>query len=221
MITSIQRQGPEASSGSASQTTAGAAATKEQFLKLLVTQLQHQDPLNPMDAKEFTAQLAQFSLLEQALRTNQQLETLNLYEASANNARAVGLIGKEVVALGDKVTIGEQGTGTMYFRLPTDSSKSQVHIFDASGRLVRTLEVGSLSAGDQYLTWDGKDQLGKALPAGAYNVQVVAKDVRGNEIQVEQYLRGRASSATFREGVTALSVNGIPVPLGKILEVHG
>src|SRR4030042_1574536 len=86
---------------SAAGATASQAAPMDQFLKLLVTQLQHQDPLNPMEAREFATQLAQFSQLEQAFQTNQHLKNLSLYEASSNNAQAIGLIGKEVVARGD------------------------------------------------------------------------------------------------------------------------
>lgn len=222
MITEVQSTKSQAiSSTSGSQGAQTAAATKEQFLQLLVTQLQHQDPLNPMDAKEFTAQLAQFSLLEQALETNKQLRTLALYEASANNARAVGLIGKEIVAQGDQVTVGEQGAGSIHFRLFSDGAQSQVYLYDSSGRLVRTMDLGPLAAGDQSIPWDGKDQQGRSLPAGTYRVEVSVKDSKGKSVEVEQYLRGRATSASFREGTTSLLVNGVTVPLGSILEVLG
>jgi flagellar basal-body rod modification protein FlgD len=221
MISRVDATGsaPERVSRASSGTEA--SATKEQFLQLLVAQLQHQDPLNPMDAKEFTAQLAQFSLVEQALETNQQLKTLNLYEASANNARAVNLIGKEILAQSDKVAVNEAGAGPICFKLLGESAQTQLYVYDSSGKLVRTLDLGRRSAGEQFIAWDALDQQGRTLPYGTYSFQVTAKDTKGKSVDVEQYLRGRAEGATFREGVTSLLVNGIPVPLGSILEVKG
>ncbi len=221
MITSVasNTNSPEKASQSTSSSQAG--ATKEQFLRLLVAQLQHQDPLNPMDAMQFTAQLAQFSLVEQALETNQQLKTLNLYEASANNARAVNLIGREILAQGDKLRISESGVGQLSFRLLGESAQTQVYVYDSSGRLVRTLELGKRASGEHSIAWDGLDQQGRALGLGTYSFQVAAKDVKGKSVDVEQYLRGRAEAATFKEGVTSLLVNGVMVPLGSILEVRG
>jgi flagellar basal-body rod modification protein FlgD len=221
MINRVDATGsaPERASRSASGTEAGAA--KEQFLQLLVAQLQHQDPLNPMDAKELTAQLALFSLVEQALETNQQLKTLNLYEASANNARAVNLIGKEILAQGDKVAVGETGAAPLCFKLLGESAQTQIHVYDSSGKLVRTLDLGRRSAGEQSVAWDGLDQQGGTLPYGTYSFQVMARDTKGKSVDVEQYLKGRADAATFREGVTSVLVNGNPVPLGSILEVKG
>jgi len=221
VITSVASttNSPEKASQSASSSQAG--ATKEQFLRLLVAQLQHQDPLNPMDAMQFTAQLAQFSLVEQALETNQQLKTLNLYEASANNARAVNLIGREILAQGDKLRISESGVGQLSFRLLGESAQTQVYVYDSSGRLVRTLELGKRASGEHSIAWDGLDQQGRALGLGTYSFQVAAKDVKGKSVEVEQYLKGRAEAATFKEGVTSLLVNGVMVPLGSILEVRG
>src|SRR5512143_1369392 len=96
---------------SASSTIAAAskAMGKDAFLKLLITQLQHQDPLNPADSTEFTSQLAQFSSLEQLSNVNDNLTTLKLYQASINNAQAVSFIGKDIVAKGKtlQVTSGQ------------------------------------------------------------------------------------------------------------------
>ncbi|MEJ5377218.1 MAG: flagellar hook assembly protein FlgD [bacterium] len=220
MITSVTlNKSPEKASGNTSSSQAN--ATKEQFLRLLVAQLQHQDPLNPMDAMQFTSQLAQFSIVEQALETNEQLKTLNLYEASANNARAVNLIGKEILAQGDKLNIGDSGVGQLCFRLLGESAQTQAYVYDSTGRLVRTLDLGKRAAGEHSISWDGLDQQGKALGYGTYSFQVVARDVKGQMVEVEQYLRGRAQAATFKEGVTSLLVNGVVVPLGSILEVRG
>ncbi|MBW1702547.1 MAG: flagellar hook assembly protein FlgD, partial [Deltaproteobacteria bacterium] len=80
---------------------------KDAFLNLLVTQLRHQDPLSPMESTQFTAQLAQFSSLEQLSSVNENLGILRIYQASINNSQAVGFIGKTVKASGDSVYLTE------------------------------------------------------------------------------------------------------------------
>lgn len=223
MITSLGSSNTEILHQRAENTShdSSISATKEEFLLLLVTQLQHQDPLNPMEAREFTAQLAQFSLLEQALQTNEYLKTLSLYEASANNARAVNLIGKEIMAAGDQVSLSQDGTGRIYFNLSKDSARTQVFIYDPSGRLIRVIEGGGLQAGDHIVSWDGKDQAGNVMPPGAYTFQVKAKDPKGTDIEVKQFIRGKATGASFKDRATSLIVEGVPVVLGSILEVRG
>ncbi|MBU8911758.1 MAG: flagellar hook assembly protein FlgD, partial [Desulfobacterales bacterium] len=84
------------SSSGSLQTLTSSTMGKDDFLKMMIAQLQHQDPLNPLDGTDFTAQLAQFSSLEQLSNMNTQLETLGLYQSSLNNAQSISLIGKEI-----------------------------------------------------------------------------------------------------------------------------
>jgi flagellar basal-body rod modification protein FlgD len=216
MISALTGVSDAAAAGSASK---GQQVGMEQFLRLLVTQLQHQDPLKPMEAREFTTQLAQFSMLEQAFQTNQHLKTLSLYEASANNAMATSFIGREVTALGDSVLLAEGGA-PVAFRLKGDAVRTDVLLLDASGKVVRSLALGRKSAGEQTLIWDGKDQHGRLLPAGTYRFEVVAQDARGAAVEVDRYLRGRVTSTLFRDGQTSVMINGITVPAGNVLEVR-
>jgi flagellar basal-body rod modification protein FlgD len=218
MIAALQ---PAKPSSTASQSSGTTTSPKDQFLRLLVTQLQHQDPLKPMEAQEFTAQLAQFSAVEQAIQTNELLKTLTLYGASSNNAQAAGLIGKEITATGNSVILGDQGTASIGFCLKGDAAQTQVNLYDASGKLVRAILMGSLKTGDQTLSWDGKDQGGRVLANGTYRVEVLAQDAKGKAVEVEQYLRGRVESALFQNNSTQVVVGGVSVPLGNILEVRG
>jgi len=93
------------SSSGSLQTLESNTMGKDDFLKMMIAQLQHQDPLNPLDGTDFTAQLAQFSSLEQLSNMNTQLETLGLYQSSLNNAQSISLIGKEVTARGNIVKV--------------------------------------------------------------------------------------------------------------------
>lgn len=198
-----------------------ASSLKEQFLHLLVTQLQHQDPLKPMEAKELTAQLAQFSLLEQAIDTNQALKTLSLYEASANNARAAGLIGKEIQGSCNGLVLGETGSSSIYFTLPVPTLETRINIYDSSGRLVQSLNAGAKAAGSHSLVWDGKDSLGRQMAYGTYHVEVLGKGVNGEGVQASLYQEGKVEAVRFQDGIPYLLVEGVPVPLSDVMEVRG
>jgi flagellar basal-body rod modification protein FlgD len=225
MIAALEptRQGvsvTQASSTQASGTTSTVSA-KDQFLQLLVTQLQHQDPLNPMDGKDFTAQLAQFSLLEQAVQTNSALKSLNQYAASVDTARATGMIGKTVRAKGDSVTLGATGGAAVSFNLGAAAAQTTINLYDSSGSLVRTLSAGALGTGAHSVQWDGKNQQGNTLSQGTYQVQVVGKDSKGNRVGVTLYKNGKVDSVQINDGVPLLMVGGSAVALGDVVEVSG
>jgi len=112
---------------------------KEDFLKLLVEQLKNQDPLNPMESTEFTAQLAQFSSLEQLTNMNESLEYSQLYQSSINNAQAVGFIGKTVKATGDSINVKDGISNQIQFDLARDAETVNIHIYDSSDNLVNIL----------------------------------------------------------------------------------
>ncbi|MDO8943576.1 MAG: flagellar hook capping FlgD N-terminal domain-containing protein, partial [Desulfobacterales bacterium] len=131
-------------SASASTTTASSSLDKDAFLKLLTTQLQNQDPLNPTDSTEFTAQLAQFSSLEQLSNINETLNTLNLYQASINNAQAVGFIGKDIVANGKSIEMKGGQSVSCDYEIPAAAKRVVVTIYDATGNFVRDYETTAL-----------------------------------------------------------------------------
>jgi len=109
------------------QTSEDNTLGKDDFLNLLITQLQNQDPLSPMDSTEFSAQLAQFSSLEQLSNVNENLETLLLYQGSLNNSQAVSFIGKTITASGDSVLITDGIPDNIHFELAGDASNADDH----------------------------------------------------------------------------------------------
>jgi flagellar basal-body rod modification protein FlgD len=197
------------------------ALGQEQFLKLLLTQLEHQDPLNPMEAREFTAQLAQFSLLEQAMQTNKALDQLKLHQESANNIQVLGLIGKEVRARGNSLNVDTSSVSSLNFDLAGSSIQTEAYIYDASGRLVRTVELGSKEKGTHTYQWDGRDHLGHTLPDGTYTFEVVGKGKDGNRVDAELSLLGRVEAVKIGEQGAYLVVNGVNLYLRDVLEVRG
>jgi flagellar basal-body rod modification protein FlgD len=192
---------------------------KDDFLTLLITQLQNQDPLNPTDSVEYTAQLAQFSSLEQLSNINQNLEYLQLYQASINNAQAVAFIGKEITALGNAIEVDEGVADSCEFELTADASGVTVNIYDEAGNLVKTIEAGAMDAGRQTVEWDGTDQNGNPVEDGDYTFEVMAVDADDQSVEAITYTSGIVSGVTFSQGTTYFIMKNQKIPIGDIIEV--
>lgn len=196
---------------------------KEDFLKLLVTQLRYQDPMSPEDPKDFVAQLAQFSSLEQQLNANTNLvavgKVVQHLADSLGMSRGVALLGKTVRGVGNALTIsGGRGVSASY-QLPQDAKQVTVTIFDASGKTIRTLELGSQAAGLRQFTWDGKDAQGKTVADGSYSYQVRALDRKGVGLEVTNYFTGTVQEVYQDSGGVWVKVDGRPVLVDNIISV--
>ena len=200
----------------------GASSTamgKDDFLTLLITQLQNQDPLNPADSTEYTAQLAQFSSLEQLSNVNANLEYMQLYQASINNAQAVSFIGKEIIALGDEVQVTDGQAENCRFELSGDASGVVVNIYDGNGKLVKAIEQGAMNAGRQTVAWDGTDQNGNTVDDGNYTFEIQAVDGADQDVAAVTYSSGLVEGVTFIEGRTYFLVGNQKIPISDIVEV--
>jgi flagellar basal-body rod modification protein FlgD len=205
--------------GTGSTAKASKSLDRDAFLKLLTTQLQHQDPLNPADSTEFSAQLAQFSSLEQLTNVNKTLETLNLYQASINNAQAVGFIGKDIVANGKSIEMKSGQPVSCDYELPAAAKRVVVTIYDATGSFVRDYEKTALAAGKQSLTWDGKNRNGNTVADGAYTFEVQAVDQKGAKLDVTTFSKGTVTGVTFEDGVTYLVTGRNKTAIGDVTQV--
>ena len=215
---------PTATESITTGSTQGAAvATKEldrdAFLNLLVTQLQNQDPLNPTDSAEFTAQLAQFSSLEQLGNVNDNLKQLQDFQASINNSQAVTLIGKEITANGNSLNFAEGQPAGCQFKLDGKADLAVVSIYDHSGGFVKSFESQNLAAGQHTLYWDGRDQNGNLAASGNYTFEVLAADANGNSIETTTYFNGQVNKVVFENNTTYLIAGDQRVALGDIVQV--
>ena len=192
---------------------------KEDFLKLLVEQLKNQDPLNPMESTEFTAQLAQFSSLEQLTNMNENFEYLRLYQASINNAQAVNFMGKTVKASGDSINVKDGASNQLQFDLEGDAATVNIYIYDSSDNLVRTINCGSLDEGEQSIEWDGADEDGETVPDGTYTFEVSAADSGGETVEASTYMTVVVTGITFKNGNACLLAGDIEISMGDIIEV--
>lgn len=206
---------------SASLDGAEKALGRSDFLKLLVAQLRHQDPLKPQDNSTFVAELAQFSSLEQSMGINDRLDLLMTQQQGLANSQVVGLVGKSATVRGSIVTTDGSGIGVpIRFTLQGASAETTVSIRDQNGRVVRTLEIGEKNAGLVTIQWDGRDDAGNIQPAGSYAVSVVAKNEADAPVLVSQETSGRVEGVSFDKGYPVLHLdNGVSVPVSDLLRV--
>lgn len=198
------------------------ALGRDAFLKLLVAQLRHQDPLKPQDDSAFVAQLAQFSSLEQTMGINDRLDLLSAQNQGLQNSQVVGLVGKQATVRGSLVTSDGTGLGgvPVAFTLDGASDKTVVTIRNQAGKVVRTLDLGEKNAGIARVTWDGRDDSGNLQPAGTYNVSIQATNAAGGAVSVSQETKGLIKAVSFDKGYPVLHLDtGVNVPVADLLQV--
>lgn len=166
-----------------SSTNARAAADLnfDTFLRLLTTQLQNQDPLNPLDGTQFTEQIASFSALEQQIATNANLEKMLQGQDFSQQSMAVGFIGKEVLATGNVASL-ENGKMEFAYSQKKDAAATSIEIFSPTGERVATIE-GETAAGQHNIVWDGENEDGEAQPEGQYLIRVSSVDGEGTSVE--------------------------------------
>lgn len=196
------------------------AVSKMDFLKLLVTQLQQQDPLNPQDPSEFTSQLAQFSSLEQMMAVNESVQALQLLQISTNNTLAASFIGKNVLFEGNQVQWTGGSLPMLYYNSPQAASDVSITIRDANNQVVRVIQAGSAKVGENSILWDGKNDQGGAAPAGTYTMTVTGKSASGDTIAMAPMQLGHVTSIVFRDGQTFVKAGGVEIALSEILSIH-
>ena len=221
-VESISARISTTAEGAGAAIPAKAATPKEDFLKLLVAQLQHQDPMQPQDGSQFVAQLATFASLEQATQTNSMLKQLVEGQSSSSNASFAALVGKNVTARTDTVELEPSGAlPAVMAHLDSAAKKVEVVITDSSGRKVRTIDLGARAPGDIDVAWDGKAEKGIALPPGTYKVMVKAVANDGSEVGGFAEVRGLIRSLEFAGGSPRFRVGSSTVAPADIVSILG
>ena len=197
---------------------------KNEFLKILTTQLANQDPTKPMDSNAFVAQLAQFSALEQQQNTNDtltQMLTLQQSSSQAGNASvAVAAVGKEATYNASQMTLSTGASIGVNAILPSSAADVIMEVDDASGNVVRTQHFGGMTAGSHNLTWDGFNEGGVAQAPGTYTVRASAIDITGKPVSVTQQSQGRITGVSFQNGITQLMIGNTPVSLSDVISIQ-
>ncbi len=200
----------------ASENTTSALG-QEEFLTLLVAQMQNQDPLDPTDATEFTAQLAQYSQLEQLFNLNESMDNLTMAQNNSQRISALTLIGKDVLVEGSQFHLGEESIDIGYQVNGTVTS-ADIYIRNSSGITVKTITVDNPAEGNHTLTWDGRDNEGNALKPGTYSIYTDAESDSNGANYITPLVKAKVSGVDL-EGDAPLLVTSS----GEytIEEVHG
>lgn len=201
------------STSKADQSQTSLAQDFDQFLTLLTTQLQYQDPLDPMDSSQFTEQLVSFTQVEQSITTNKNLEILINQTKNAAMSNAVGYLGTEVTIETDRAGLRD-GVAKWEYGLETNAEEVKVTVKDSKGKILYE-GTGDNKAGLHDFTWDAPAD----TPDGIYQLEISAKTANGSEVQFAIYSKGKVETIETLNGEVHLSVNGILTPTSNIQAV--
>jgi flagellar basal-body rod modification protein FlgD len=215
-ITAIDSSAP----GAETQTTAPVKILgKDDFLNLLVTQLQHQDPLNPAESTEFTAQLAQFSSLEQLNNINDNLKNMALFQTAVTNSQAVSFIGKEITASGNTMQLEDGQTAECQFELTANAALAAITVYDAGGGFVKAFETGPLPSGRQTAVWDGMDRDGNRALPGIYRFEVQAVDADNRNVGVTPLISSVVTGVSLKNQTASLITELQTIAIDDVIAV--
>jgi flagellar basal-body rod modification protein FlgD len=187
------------------------------FLQLLTTQLQNQNPLDPLDTNQFTQQLVQFAGVEQQMKSNDQLASLLALEKSAQQTTALAYVGHTVVVDGATTELTSTGA-TWSFNAPKTATATVTIKDAATGQTAYTGTFG-VNAGDQKFTWDGKGTDGKQWPAGNYTMSVTAVDASQQAVNISTEIQAVVTSVDMTQDPPTLMVAGKDYTADKIKRI--
>jgi flagellar basal-body rod modification protein FlgD len=196
--------GSSSTSQTASNATVSIANNFQTFLTLLTTQLQHQNPLDPLDTNQFTAQLVQFAGVEQQMKQNDQLAALINIEKSAQSTTALAFVGNTVAVDGSKAQF--DGSATWNIKAPKDTNAT-ITITNAAGQTAYS-GTFSLNQGNASFVWDGKGNDGTQWPKGSYTLTATGKDSSGNNTAISTEVQGVVDSVDLTASPPLLSIGG-------------
>jgi flagellar basal-body rod modification protein FlgD len=181
------------------------ASNFTEFLTLLTTQLQNQDPLSPMDTNQFTQQLVEFAGVEQQMKTNDSLSTLVTLQQSAQSTSALALVGATVVVNGSTAQLAN---GAANWSLSsTQPATATISIADATGNTAYT-GTATVNSGTQTFTWNGVGNNGQIWPAGNYTLTATATTASGQSTAISTQVQGTVDSVDLTQTPPVLSVGG-------------
>jgi flagellar basal-body rod modification protein FlgD len=206
-----------------SSTSSSAATDKstiadnfQSFLLLLTTQLQNQNPLDPLDTNQFTQQLVQFAQVEQQLKSNSQLETLVSLQKTSQQTQALGFVGATVAVDGSSANLAN-GSAAWNFSV-TKPATATLTVTNSSGQTVYSGSY-TVQAGPQAFTWDGHGNNGTLWPDGTYKLSVTATDASGQSVGVNTEVEGVVEGVDLTQSPPVLTVGGQDYTLDKIKRV--
>jgi len=218
-VNSLASLGSLSDSVRSEEKKANGSLGKDDFVKLLLAQLGNQNPLSPQDGTQFVTQMAQFAQVELLQNSASRLDQLLLAQASANQTQAAGLIGRDVRYRNDTVDLTADGKASLGGNLTSAAKNVTWTIVDANGKTVRTLRQTDVPEGTVTVAWDGRDDAGMRVPAGAYRFRLGADDGKGNAVASNTEAVGHVSGVSFEQGYAELLVGGRRIALASVISL--
>lgn len=188
----------------------------DQFLTLLTTQLQNQDPLSPMDSTEFTNQLVQFSQVEQQINQNKKLDSLVQLQLSNAFSSSLSYVGMDARYVSSEFSYDGQAPVDISYAISGDALSAKINIYDASGSLVYSGN-GDSTTGSHDFTWDGKSTGGAQLEAGTYSVKIAALDADDAPVTTSTVVSGRVRGIETQNGSIYLLIGDRAVSIANVI----
>jgi len=207
---------PSTAQAAASSAGPALAGNFNDFLKLLTTQLQHQDPTSPLDPNQFTQELVQFASVEQQINTNTSLTTLISLQQTQQAASALTFLGA-TVAVSGKTTQLANGTASWGYSV-TQPATATINISNASGQVVYST-TQSVQPGAQTFTWNGIDKQGNTWPSGPYTISVNAVGANSQNVPVTTGVQGVVTGVDISQSPPTLTVGGQSYALNQVTQV--
>ena len=216
--TTPQPASSSSSSSSLSSTTGTTLAGNFQtFLTLLTTQLQNQNPLDPLDTNQFTQQLVEFASVEQQLKTNDSLSTLVSLQQTAQATQALEFVGKTAVVNGSTAAL-TNSQATWQLNVPS-ASNVQISIANSAGQTVFTGSYSVNAGNNQPFVWNGQGSDGTQWPDGQYTLTATATDSSGNSVGITTQLQGTVSSVDLTQSPPLLTIDGQTYTVNQIQSI--
>jgi flagellar basal-body rod modification protein FlgD len=198
----------------------GGQITRDDFMKLLIAQLQNQDPLSPLDNQQFAVQLATFNSLEQLVGVNEKLESLASQHAINSTLNGAALIGKQIVGRGSEIHLNTNSDTVLSYELTGNAGKVTLKVVDSDGQMVRQLEQVNQSTGIHQVAWDGRNDRGERVAAGIYKFEVVAADANGNAVPANSQVHGTVTGLDLDGPEPMLRLGELTIPLSLVTSIR-
>jgi len=190
------------------------------FLKLMTEQLKHQDPLKPMDNKEFLGQMAQFSTVQGINNMQDAMKGLSETLIGDQVLRGATLVGHDVLIPSETIALDQEGNQITGSVAATAPGTVNFEIKDETGKLIKTISVPAEAAGEVEFAWDGTDADGKNLPAGKYSIAATQVNASGDKAELSTYLNAMVESVSIGSDGLYLNLKGLgAAPIGHVLRV--
>lgn len=217
-VSGIQNPNVLAAPSSLDASSSG-ALDRNAFMKMLIAQLKNQDPMSPMDGRDFITQLSQLTGVEQLTSIGDRISSLQVATAGVANTQTSELVGKTIEAKGDSFLLDDMGPGGTAFTLDQPATEVTVKIVNENGDVVQTMTLGEQGPGEHDISWDGKTSEGVRAPAGRYHVTIEAKDASGKAITANTDVKGVVGSVSYEHGYPELVIGNRRVALGNVTSI--